>query len=621
MFRTILSIAVLVVSTTAEAQPANFVFCCQPGSDLYRAIGGQQRGYPRFATPAEAVRAATEGAGVLILADGYPTKTTVVEPAVLNQAAKKHLRLYVEYPAELPGVQFGPPTAIKLERGVVTSKIFGDALPPMRIVMINGCRFLPITGGSPSQPHLVLARVAGVDTAVFGLNKTPTRPLLFDLPGGNVLVATTKLSHFVTGRYMPQEAWRAIWRTILGRLQPGAVLPTLAWTPTVRPSYGRDEPLPADVELQALHRSADWITHSRILRSPKWPKKALDWSLHYNTVRDMPSAKWPIGDGSFGILEGYSSTIRADGSQPMRYAVRNDNMCEVAMLMALDAANHGPPQHQAIAVNLLNFIFLNSGLAAGNRANPASPEYGLISWSFDLPQMYWSDDSGRSTLSLLAVSALLNDKAATGRLGSSNASPTAESSPRPAGVSFPLNDALCALRAGQFPQHRRLRLSRGLHPGRELAEERLATLLEREEHAIFTPLRRLALARLSLGLRQDRFQAVSGPQRNRHADADASLPGPLVLVRPQRLDRTVAGPAAAGLAGTGERHAGTSRLAANRRSRSDRAARQFRGDPRDNRRRRPTAPSRTPSTAPAKPASSRATATRSPTCSTPATSP
>ena len=71
---------------------------------------------------------------------------------------------------------------------------------------------------------------------------------------------------------MPQEAWRAIWRTILARLQPGAAPPALAWTPTVRPSYGRDEPLPADVELQALHRSADWITKSRILRHPKWPQ-------------------------------------------------------------------------------------------------------------------------------------------------------------------------------------------------------------------------------------------------------------------------------------------------------------------------------------------------------------
>jgi drug/metabolite transporter (DMT)-like permease len=428
------------VAKIAEEKPAGLVFCCQAGNDLYRAIGGEKIGSPRFATPVEAVQAAAEGAGVLLLADGYPEKRTVVAPAVLDQATKKHLRLYVEFPADLPGVQFGPPAASKLERGVVASKFFGQSLPPMRIVMINGCRYLPLTGGtSPLKSHLVLARVAGVDMAVFGLKDTPTQPILFDHPRGNLLVATTKLSHFVTGRYMPQAAWRTIWETILTRLQPGVPPPPLAWTPTVRPSFGRDEPLPADVELQALHRSADWIMHARILRHPKWPQEVLDRALHYNTVRDMPSADWPSGDGSLGILEGYSSTIRADGSQPMRYAVRNDNMCEVAMLLAFDATTRPRPQHRAIAVNLLDYIFLKSGLALGNRANPASPEYGLVGWSFDYPNSYWSDDNARSMLSLLAASALLNANAGRGGRdswgGSLTATPTTN-------LSFSLDDAV-----------------------------------------------------------------------------------------------------------------------------------------------------------------------------------
>jgi drug/metabolite transporter (DMT)-like permease len=449
------------VAKVAEQEPAGLVFCCQAGNDLYRAIGGEKSGCPRFATPAEAVRTATNGAGVLILADGYPEKRTVVAPAALDQAAQKHLRLYVEYPADLPGVQFGPPAAIKLERGVVTSEIFGDALPPLRIVMINGCRYLPLTGETSSlKPHLVLARVAGVDAAVFGLKDTATQPLLFDHPRGNLLVATTKLSHFITGRYMPQTAWRTIWQTIFARLRPGVPPPPFAWTPTVRPSFGRNEPLPADVELQALHRSADWITHSRILRHPKWPQGVLDRALKYNTVRDMPSADWPIGDGSLGTLEGYSSTIRADGSQPMRYAVRKDNVCEVAMLMALDAATRpqkgdcpdfrvnengtfpfeARSRERAIAVNLLDYIFLKSGLAAGNRTNPASPEYGLVGWSLDLPTYYWTDDSARSLLSMLAISGISWG-------GSSTATPakaptSGGSTSQPVGVHFPLDDVM-----------------------------------------------------------------------------------------------------------------------------------------------------------------------------------
>ena len=198
---------------------------------------------------------------------------------------------------------------------------------------------------------------------MFRLRDTAAIPVLFDHPRGGLLVATTKLSHFVTGRYMPAECWGVIWRTILGRvgLQVGA----LQWTPTVRPTYGRDESLAADAESRALARSADWIIRSRVLRHPQWPAPALKWSLTYNTLRDMPRAEWSAGDGSFGVLEGFSSSIRMDGSQPMRYAVRNDCMTEVAMLMALEAATVGRPQHAKVAREMLDYDLLRSLPGAG----------------------------------------------------------------------------------------------------------------------------------------------------------------------------------------------------------------------------------------------------------------
>jgi hypothetical protein len=410
-------------ASAAEKMPRLF-FSCRVDNDLYRVLRSGGGNCPRYESAAAAVDAAAAGSGVLILADGYPETPTVIEPMVFNEASKKKLRLYVEFPASLPDMKVGAIKGDRLLRGVVAADFFGESLRPMRIVGINGCRYVSVEA---KNPYLVLARVAGVDTAVFGLKDTPADPLLFDHPRGNLLVATSKLSHFVTGRYMPQEAWRAIWRTILARLQPRAAEVALRWTPTVRPSYRRDEPLPPDVELQALHRSADWITHSRILRHANWPQDVLDRSLHYNTVRDKPAADWPVGDGSFGLLEGYSSTIRTDGSQPMRYAARNDNMSEVAMLMALDAATRRQPRHRAVAVNLLDYIFLKSGLALGNRTKPDSPEYGLVGWSHDLPNYYWSDDSARGILGILAVSSLLKEKSPTGQ---------------PAGVSFPVDEAL-----------------------------------------------------------------------------------------------------------------------------------------------------------------------------------
>ncbi len=56
-------------------------------------------------------RAGAEGAGVLILADGYPGKATPIAPEVLEEASRKKLRLYVEYPSALPGLELGQPRA------------------------------------------------------------------------------------------------------------------------------------------------------------------------------------------------------------------------------------------------------------------------------------------------------------------------------------------------------------------------------------------------------------------------------------------------------------------------------------------------------------------------------
>jgi hypothetical protein len=396
-----------LASSSRSAEPEHkLVFACAAENDLYQVLTAKDAAYPRYATAAEAIRAAAEGSGVLILADGYPEKTTRVELPLFEEAARKKLRLYLEYPTQLPGMSVGLPKPTRCERGVITSEIFGEQLKPMRIAMINGCRYVPINAASP---HIVLAKVAGVDSAVFGLKDVVAEPMLFDHPRGNLLVATTKLSHFVTGRYLPVDAWRTIWQTILDRLQPGGPAARLRWTPIVRPSFGRDEPLPADAEVQALRRSADWMIHSRILRHASWPKEALDRALRYNTVREMPAADWPLGDGALGILEGFSSTIRADGSQPMRYAVRNDCTTEVAMQLALEGAVEARPEHTKIAARLLDYIFSTSGLAAGPRADPKSASYGLVGWALDHPGSYWGDDNARALLAIGAVSALLQE--------------------------------------------------------------------------------------------------------------------------------------------------------------------------------------------------------------------
>jgi len=204
-------------------------------NDLCSVLRQNKVDFEHCASAREAIAKAGKGAGIIILADGYPEKTTELDTTLLENAAAKGARLYVEFPARLPGTgmtKAGETRKSGWERAVVSSDTFGPELKKLRILMIHGCRFVDVKA---DNPHIALARVAGFDTAVFGLPGNAA-PILFEHPSGNLLVATTKLSQFMTGRYAPPDAWARVWQWILGWLLPGRTLPQLRWTPTVRPS-------------------------------------------------------------------------------------------------------------------------------------------------------------------------------------------------------------------------------------------------------------------------------------------------------------------------------------------------------------------------------------------------
>ena len=329
---------------------------------------------------------------MLILADRYPDHTTDVASAVFDLARRKRLRLYVEYPSSAAGLELGKPRDTQWERAVVVSDAFGPTLPRMRIVMVHNCRFLPVKA---ERAHLVSARVAGFDTAVFGLPRE-TWPLLLDHPRGDILVATTKLSHFVTGRYSPTDAWHAIWKMVLGRLSPGKVVPELKWTPAVRPTFGPDAPLSADAARQAICRGAAWYERAGLLVHPAWkngeppPQKGI-----------APAG--PSGDGQLGILEGHVSKILADGSQPRGLLLRADCNCESSMGLAMRSLLDGHARSRAVAANLLDFVYFKSPLQQGPRNDPKSPSYGLLGW-YTLPEgldIYFGDDNARAILATM----------------------------------------------------------------------------------------------------------------------------------------------------------------------------------------------------------------------------
>lgn len=412
--RVVLLAALALVSSgqAAFAQPRTtrpLTFSCAADNDLFRVLCADGPAHPRFDAAAEAVAAAAEGTGVLLLADGYPAKRTPVDPAVLAEAARKRLRVYVEYPDALPDLKLDPPRRAAWERTVVTSDAFGPALEKMRILMVQDCHFLPTEA---ANPHLVLAKVAGYDTAVFGLPEpSGVWPLLFTHPRGDVLVATTKLSQFVTARYAPTDAWPPVWRMVLGWLGNGAQVPEPRWTPVVRPSWGQTEQLPVDAERQAIKRGVDWFAKGRLYVHPDWQDLMQSAGKYHDRVGPGPAADLPVGDGSLGLLEAYSSRIEWQGTQPVRWYTRADCNSEAAMALALHGRLANDADSRTRAKNLMNFVLVTSNLQQGPRADPANPAHGLIGWDTHNAHVYYGDDNARAMLGQIAAAAALESDA------------------------------------------------------------------------------------------------------------------------------------------------------------------------------------------------------------------
>ena len=421
--------------TASVAAP--LIFCCAADNDLLRVAVDNRIDLKRFDAPMAAIEAAGNGDGVLLLADGYPEKVTPLDAELFKKAAEKKLRLYVEYPSFLPGVAVGAPRGTHWERAVSASDVFAPALAKLRILAIHGCRFVPLKA---DNPHIVVGRVAGFDTAVYGLPKE-SFPILCELPkregGGDVLVATTKLSHFVTGRYAPTDAWQAIWSHVFAWLQPGSKIPELKWVASVRPSFRAEESLPGDVEQQALRRGIDWYYNSRTVLHPSMmakynrpangpepasanPDLKQDWPFGHRVAR-MPDPNTPIGDGSLGVMEGFDARIFSDGTQPVRWWMRADCNGEIAGAMAAAGITLQNPVYLKTGGNIGDWLFFRSMMSQGNRADPKHPAYGLIGW-FDSPQycgpgsmdgyaVYYGDDNARSMLGMmLAAAAMKTDR-------------------------------------------------------------------------------------------------------------------------------------------------------------------------------------------------------------------
>ena len=383
----------------------SLVFSCSAANDLYVLLASSAASLPRYDTPDQAVAESAPGSGILILAESYPDTPTAVSAAIFRTATEKRLRLYIEFPSLVPGLHVGEPCAVARGRGgnlweriVVASDAFSPSLEKLSILDFHDGRYVPIDA---ANADLVLARVAGFDQAVYGLPAANVNPILFQ--AGDVLVSTTKLSQFITGRYEPVQSWGIVWTWILGWLHPAAPLRLGEFEPVVRPSFGPHEALPKDAEIHALKKGVDWYSQAKLFVHSSWEKTVVERSA-MDGPSPGPPRDWPRGDGSKGLLEGFSTVIEPDGSQLLGWWRRDDCMGETSMAMALSSALTGNLRDREIAANLNDFIYFHSTLA---QDDPASPTFGLVGWELPRSQGYWGDDNARSAFGTLAASAVL----------------------------------------------------------------------------------------------------------------------------------------------------------------------------------------------------------------------
>lgn len=387
----------------SNSKSGNLIFSCEENNDLYKTLLANGFEATRFDDAEEALQAADPEDAILILADDYPEKQVSLSDNFFKQVKEKNLRVYLEYPSYLPDIEVHPPVDTDLQRAVINSSLFND-LDSLQILSINGLHYLPVRA---DKSHMVAARVAGFDHAVYGLPEE-TAPLLFELPDTHMLVATTNLSQFISGRYAPQQTWGNVWESIWHYLLPHSKMANLTWQPVISTLYEKNEKLPDDFQEKSLKKGVEWYLNAKML-VPDSFEDTLQKMIESGNERLRWDASIPVGDGSHGAFEAVMSTIDEQGNQPIGIIKRGDCISETAMTFASAGTMLENENYQDIAENLLDFYLLHSSATQNEYANPQHGAYGLIPWGISNVAWYkasYGDDNARVLLSALTTAAL-----------------------------------------------------------------------------------------------------------------------------------------------------------------------------------------------------------------------
>ncbi len=421
-------VGAIAISCGNNSGKVIYVGGADEGNDLVKLLNEERFKIKESSTVSEALEAAKPGSAVILVAGGYPDTPLELTEKDLGAIKEKGLKVFAEFAVAGPstpstnsgtGGSTGSPTGqcsgteevssgtgeIGVERVVVTKQI-GEGLKPMDLLTINRAVYVK---AEAADPLMVIARVAGFDTAVFGLENTPSSPLVYK-PNDNLWISTSKLSDFAKLRFMPERNWKLFWEAVMSDLT-GKKVVFKEWPTTVAPAYSKTEKLPKTARKAAIAKGIEWFFNGHFLIHQEWKES---WLMRYMGDGTMPVGPElpedaPNGDGTLGVLEGHCSAIYNDGRQAYRYWIRDDIQGESAMAFAIAGELLDNKDYKAIAERLSDYSFKE--FRDGPRNDPASPTYGLLGWAYTHKWVYYGDDNARSILgTILAAKVLGTDK-------------------------------------------------------------------------------------------------------------------------------------------------------------------------------------------------------------------
>lgn len=405
MFRhSLITIAtMLALAVSCKPERPQLTVSCGADNDLVNLLKAEKVPLKLCHGVQDALESAPQGSGVMLLADVDTLSGNVLSSENLELVKEKQLRVFVECP-----IVYGSHTRIgshtlNLERIVVLDSLRAE-LPSLSLLSFNKAVLRDISI-EPDSTLLVAAKVAGFNDAVYGLENTPTEPVLFFSKDG-VLVSTTCLSQCARERLTPEKRMKALLEHICEYLC-GRTVELKSFRMLVHPSFAEGERLSRKDRKEAVRRGVEWYSKGKFLVDASWKDEYVGRYMGDGTMPIGPQVRSDaaVGDGSLGVLEGHMSAIYHDGSQMYRYWMRADVQGESAYAFASAASLLGEPAYAEVASNLLDYTFRE--YRDGVRSNPFSPSYGLVGWAYTHKGTYYGDDNARLLLGALGASALL----------------------------------------------------------------------------------------------------------------------------------------------------------------------------------------------------------------------